>query len=226
MKVVIAGKPNAGKSSLLNALSGEETAIVTDIEGTTRDVLRERIIIDGVPLYIIDTAGLRETSDRIEAEGIKRAKKEMQSADLVLWMHDDSQDFTGIDADIENLGIPIINIHNKADLSGNRIGKQADFIAISAKEDLGIDDVKAAILEYAGFESQEGLFSARERHLQALRDVLTHFDISLRLIGQEVAIELVAEELRLAQIALGEITGEFSSDALLGEIFSNFCIGK
>ena len=226
LKVVIAGKPNAGKSSLLNALSGEETAIVTDIEGTTRDVLRERIIIDGVPLYIIDTAGLRETSDRIEAEGIKRAKKEMQSADLVLWMHDDSQDFTGIDADIENLGIPIINIHNKADLSGNRIGKQADFIAISAKEDLGIDDVKAAILEYAGFESQEGRFSARERHLQALRDVLTHFDISLRLIGQEVAIELVAEELRLAQIALGEITGEFSSDALLGEIFSNFCIGK
>lgn len=226
LKVVIAGKPNAGKSSLLNALSGEETAIVTDIEGTTRDVLRERIIIDGIPLYIIDTAGLRETSDQIEAEGIKRAKREMAGADLVLWMHDDSQEFFGIDADIAALNIPVINIHNKADISGNRIGQHENYIAISAKEDLGIDAVKAAILKYAGFESQEGIFSARERHLQALKSVLEHFAISLRLIHEEVAIELVAEELRLAQISLGEITGEFSSDALLGEIFSNFCVGK
>lgn len=226
LKVVIAGRPNAGKSSLLNALSGEETAIVTDIEGTTRDVLRERIIIEGVPLYIIDTAGLRETSDIIEAEGIKRAKKEMANADLVLWMHDDSENFTGIDADIRDLGIPIINIHNKADLSGNTIGKHEGFIAISAKDNLGVEVVKEVILEHAGFESQEGLFSARERHLQALRSVLSHFDVALRLIHEEVAIELLAEELRLAQISLGEITGEFSSDALLGEIFSNFCIGK
>lgn len=226
LKVVIAGKPNAGKSSLLNALSGEETAIVTDIEGTTRDVLRERIIIEGVPLYIIDTAGLRETDDAIEAEGIKRAKKEMANADLVLWMHDDSEQFIGMDEDILALNIPIINIHNKADLSGKIIGKHDDFIAISAKDDLGIDIVKSVILEHAGFESQEGLFSARERHLQALRTVLSHFEIALRLIHEEVAIELLAEELRLAQVSLGEITGEFSSDALLGEIFSNFCIGK
>lgn len=226
LKVVIAGKPNAGKSSLLNALSGEETAIVTDIEGTTRDVLRERIIIEGVPLYIIDTAGLRETSDAIEAEGIKRAKREMANADLVLWMHDDSQSFEGIDADIEALNIPIINIHNKADISGNRIGQHDGYIAISAKDDLGIDIVKSVILEHAGFESQEGQFSARERHLQSLKSVLEHFAVSLKLIHEEVAIELVAEELRLAQISLGEITGEFSSDALLGEIFSNFCIGK
>lgn len=226
LKVVIAGRPNAGKSSLLNALSGEETAIVTDIEGTTRDVLRERIIIDGVPLYIIDTAGLRETTDVIEAEGIKRAKREMANADLVLWMHDDSEEFTGIDADIIALNIPIINIHNKADLSGNKIGKQDGFIAISAKDNLGVDIVKEVILQHAGFESQEGLFSARERHLQSLRDVLSHFEVALRLIHEEVAIELLAEELRLAQISLGAITGEFSSDALLGEIFSNFCIGK
>ncbi len=226
LKVVIAGRPNAGKSSLLNALSGEETAIVTDIEGTTRDVLRERIIIEGVPLNIIDTAGLRETSDIIEAEGIKRAKREMANADLVLWMHDDSEDFTGIDADIMDLGIPIINIHNKADLSGNTIGKHDGFIAISARDNLGIEVVKSVILEHAGFESQEGLFSARERHLQALRSVLSHFDVALRLIDEEAAIEILAEELRLAQISLGEITGEFSSDALLGEIFSNFCIGK
>lgn len=226
LKVVIAGKPNAGKSSLLNALSGEETAIVTDIEGTTRDVLRERIIIEGIPLYIIDTAGLRETTDQIEAEGIKRAKREMAGADLVLWMHDDSQEFTGIDDDIVALNIPVINIHNKADISGNTIGEHAEYIAISAKQGLGIEAVKAAILNYAGFESQEGQFSARERHIQALKAVLEHFAIALRLIHEEVAIELVAEELRLAQIALGEITGEFSSDALLGEIFSNFCIGK
>ncbi|GGZ95594.1 tRNA uridine-5-carboxymethylaminomethyl(34) synthesis GTPase MnmE [Ignatzschineria ureiclastica] len=226
LKVVIAGKPNAGKSSLLNALSGEESAIVTEIEGTTRDVLRERIIIDGVPLSIIDTAGLRETTDRIEAEGIKRAKKEMESADLVLWMHDDNESFVGIDADIEALKIPTIIIHNKADLSGNDISRTESHITISAKDLRGIELVKAAILEYAGFESQEGLFSARERHLQALKRVLQHFDVALGLIGEAVAIELVAEELRLAQIALGEITGEFSSDALLGEIFSNFCIGK
>ncbi len=226
LKVVIAGKPNAGKSSLLNALSGEESAIVTEIEGTTRDVLRERIIIEGVPLFIIDTAGLRETTDRIEAEGIKRAKKEMESADLVLWMHDDNEPFVGIDADIEALKIPTIIIHNKADLSGNNISRTESHITISAKDLQGIELVKEAILEYAGFESQEGLFSARERHLQALKRVLQHFDIALALIGEAVAIELVAEELRLAQIALGEITGEFSSDALLGEIFSNFCIGK
>ena len=150
----------------------------------------------------------------------------MAGADLVLWMHDDSQEFMGIDADIAALNIPVINIHNKADISGNRIGKHEDYIAISAKEDLGIDAVKAAILNYAGFESQEGIFSARERHLQALKSVLEHFAVALRLIHEEVAIELVAEELRLAQISLGEITGEFSSDALLGEIFSNFCVGK
>ena len=189
-------------------------------------MLRERIIIEGVPLYIIDTAGLRETDDAIEAEGIKRAKKEMANADLVLWMHDDSEQFIGMDEDILALNIPIINIHNKADLSGKTIGKHDDFIAISAKDDLGIDIVKSVILKHAGFESQEGLFSARERHLQALRTVLSHFEIALRLIHEEVAIELLAEELRLAQVSLGEITGEFSSDALLGEIFSNFCIGK
>ena len=158
LKVVIAGKPNAGKSSLLNALSGEETAIVTDIEGTTRDVLRERIIIDGIPLYIIDTAGLRETTDQIEAEGIKRAKREMAAADLVLWMHDDSQDFIGIDEDIAALNIPIINIHNKADISGNAIGKNDEYLVISAKENLGIDLVKSAILSYAGLKICIGTF--------------------------------------------------------------------
>lgn len=226
IRVVIAGRPNAGKSSLLNALSGEETAIVTDIEGTTRDVLREQIILDGMPLYVIDTAGLRETTDQIEAEGIKRAKQEAATADLVLWMHDDRTPFEGIDADIAALNIPIITIHNKADLSGREIGAHGDYIAISAKDGQGLEALKAAILKQVGFEAQEGLFSARERHLQALRSVLEHFATALALIEDEVVIELVAEELRLAQIALGEITGEFSSDALLGEIFSNFCIGK
>lgn len=226
IRVVIAGRPNAGKSSLLNALSGEETAIVTDIEGTTRDVLREQIILDGMPLYVIDTAGLRETTDQIEAEGIKRAKQEAATADLVLWMHDDRTPFEGIDADIAALNIPTIIIHNKADLSGRTIGAHEKYIAISAKDGQGLEALKNAILKQVGFEAQEGLFSARERHLQALRSVLEHFATALSLIEDEVAIELVAEELRLAQIALGEITGEFSSDALLGEIFSNFCIGK
>lgn len=226
IRVVIAGRPNAGKSSLLNALSGEETAIVTDIEGTTRDVLREQIILDGMPLYVIDTAGLRETKDQIEAEGIKRAKQEAATADLVLWMHDDRTPFEGIDADIAALNIPTIIIHNKADLSGRAIGTHEKYIAISAKDGQGLEALKSAILKQVGFEAQEGLFSARERHLQALRSVLEHFATALSLIEDEVAIELVAEELRLAQIALGEITGEFSSDALLGEIFSNFCIGK
>ncbi|GGZ73611.1 tRNA modification GTPase MnmE [Ignatzschineria indica] len=226
IRVVIAGRPNAGKSSLLNALSGEETAIVTDIEGTTRDVLREQIILDGMPLYVIDTAGLRETTDQIEAEGIKRAKQEAATADLVLWMHDDRTPFEGIDADIAALNIPTIIIHNKADLSGRAIGAHEKYIAISAKDGQGLEALKSAILKQVGFEAQEGLFSARERHLQALRSVLEHFATALSLIEDEVAIELVAEELRLAQIALGEITGEFSSDALLGEIFSNFCIGK
>lgn len=226
IRVVIAGRPNAGKSSLLNALSGEETAIVTDIEGTTRDVLREQIILDGMPLYVIDTAGLRETTDQIEAEGIKRAKQEAATADLVLWMHDDRTPFEGIDADIAALNIPTIIIHNKADLSGRAIGEHEKYISISAKDGQGLEALKSAILKQVGFEAQEGLFSARERHLQALRSVLEHFATALSLIEDEVAIELVAEELRLAQIALGEITGEFSSDALLGEIFSNFCIGK
>lgn len=226
IRVVIAGRPNAGKSSLLNALSGEETAIVTDIEGTTRDVLREQIILDGMPLYVIDTAGLRETTDQIEAEGIKRAKQEAATADLVLWMHDDRTPFEGIDADIAALNIPTIIIHNKADLSGRTIGAHEKYIAISAKDGQGLEALKNAILKQVGFEAQEGLFSARERHLQALRSVLEHFATALSLIEDEVAIELVAEELRLAQIALGEITGEFSSDALLEEIFSNFCIGK
>ena len=226
IRVVIAGRPNAVKSSLLNALSGEETAIVTDIEGTTRDVLREQIILDGMPLYVIDTAGLRETTDQIEAEGIKRAKQEAATADLVLWMHDDRTPFEGIDADIAALNIPTIIIHNKADLSGRTIGAHEKYIAISAKDGQGLEALKNAILKQVGFEAQEGLFSARERHLQALRSVLEHFATALSLIEDEVAIELVAEELRLAQIALGKITGEFSSDALLGEIFSNFCIGK
>ncbi len=226
LKVVIAGKPNAGKSSLLNALSGEDSAIVTEIEGTTRDILKEQIIIEGIPLNIIDTAGLRDTDDAIEAEGIKRAKKAIEGADLVLWMHDDSQTFEGIDQDIVELNIPIIRIHNKIDISGQSAGDYQEYIAISAKEEQGIDILKKAILSAVDYEGQEGMFSARERHLQALREVLKHFSVALAIIEEGVAIELVAEELRLAQIALGEITGEFTTDALLGEIFSNFCVGK
>ena len=226
LQVVLAGRPNAGKSSLLNALSGEETAIVTEIEGTTRDLLRERIVIDGMPLHIIDTAGLRETDNIVEAEGIKRAKAAIKEADLVLWLHDDESGEREIDPELLELNIPILYIHNKIDLSAKKAGQYEDYIAMSAKTGDGLEILKTAILEVAGVTRTEGLFSARERHIFSLKAVLAHFEVALELIRAEHSIELVAEELRLAQSSLGEITGKFTHDELLGEIFSSFCVGK
>lgn len=229
IEVVIAGKPNAGKSSLLNALSGEETAIVTDIEGTTRDLLKERIVIDGVPLHIIDTAGIRETENIIESEGIKRARDAIKSADIILWLHDDDTPFLGkssVDQELNNTNIPTLILINKIDLTGKKAGKYEDYLAISAKTGEGLEVLKEKILTLAGITQTEGVFSARERHLFSLREVITHFNEALTLLKREMSIELVAEELRLAQNALGEITGEFTHDELLGEIFSSFCVGK
>jgi tRNA modification GTPase len=222
--VVIAGRPNVGKSSLLNRLAGEERAIVTPIAGTTRDALRESIQIDGVPLVIVDTAGLRPSDDVIERMGIERTQKELERADLVLVVFEAGKPA----ADLEGLpeGVARIDVYNKLDLAphfepplrGNRA------IAVSAMHGQGIDLLREAILQVAGWDSAgESVFLARERHLRAFESTRAH----LVAAGCELdRFELFAEELRLAQQALGSITGEFSADDLLGEIFSRFCLGK
>jgi len=238
MSVVIAGRPNAGKSSLLNALAGRETAIVTDIEGTTRDVLREHIHIDGMPLHIIDTAGLRDAPDEVERIGIQRAWDEIQKADRVLLMVDSMRNNADdphqiwpefVDQLKDDSKITVIR--NKADLSGEIIGQtQAHgypLINISAKAGEGIDILRNHLKQCMGYQATtEGGFLARRRHLEALdaaHELLITGRDQLQLHG---AGELLAEDLRQAQHALGEITGQFTSDDLLGRIFSSFCIGK
>ncbi|MDH5391841.1 MAG: tRNA uridine-5-carboxymethylaminomethyl(34) synthesis GTPase MnmE [Gammaproteobacteria bacterium] len=231
MTVVIAGRPNAGKSSLLNALSGRESAIVTHIEGTTRDVLREHIQIDGMPLHVIDTAGLRETDDPVEQEGVRRAWLEIEKADRILLVVDQQQ--SNDDKLIENLpkSIEITRIYNKIDISGEIAGitqdDKATQIALSAKTGEGIDLLKTHLKQCMGFEqSTEGQFMARRRHLTALDTARQSIMAAQQNLKTIQAGELIAEELKTAQNALAEITGEFSSDDLLGRIFSSFCIGK
>ncbi|QUM78430.1 tRNA uridine-5-carboxymethylaminomethyl(34) synthesis GTPase MnmE [Moritella sp. 24] len=238
MKVVIAGRPNAGKSSLLNALAGKESAIVTDIAGTTRDVLREHIHIDGMPLHIIDTAGLRESPDRVEQIGIERAWEEINNADQVLFMVDgtttDATDPAEIWPDfIDRLpaSIGLTVIRNKMDLTGETLTKGEDqghaVFKISAKENLGLDELKDHLKECMGYQSStEGGFIARRRHLDAIEKADEHLQIGKHQLEVYMAGELLAEELRLAQDQLSEITGEFTSDDLLGRIFTSFCIGK
>ncbi|MGO2306709.1 MAG: tRNA uridine-5-carboxymethylaminomethyl(34) synthesis GTPase MnmE [Providencia sp.] len=238
MKVVIAGRPNAGKSSLLNALAGREAAIVTDIAGTTRDVLREHIHIDGMPLHIIDTAGLREASDEVERIGIERAWKEIEQADRVLFMVDSTTtDATEPQAIWPEFmarlpeTLPVTVIRNKADMTGEQIELVEDtrhpVIRISAREEKGIDLLRDHLKEAMGFSGNtEGGFLARRRHLQALNAAAVHLAQGHEQLVGARSGELLAEELRLAQQALSEITGEFTSDDLLGRIFSSFCIGK
>ncbi|EXI61231.1 tRNA modification GTPase TrmE [Mannheimia granulomatis] len=238
MKVVIAGRPNAGKSSLLNALAGREAAIVTNIAGTTRDVLREHIHIDGMPLHIIDTAGLRDTGDEVERIGIKRAWDEIAQADHVLLMIDSTEQqadqFRREWADFlaklpQNM--PVTVIRNKVDLSGESEGliQVDDFtmIRLSAQTKVGIDLLRDHLKKSMGHQSStEGGFLARRRHLQALETAATHLERGHVQLTQFFAGELLAEELRMVQNALSEITGQFTSDDLLGNIFSSFCIGK
>lgn len=237
MKVVIAGRPNAGKSSLLNALAGREAAIVTDIAGTTRDVLREHIHIDGMPLHIIDTAGLREATDEVERIGISRAWNEIEQADRILLMLDSTQehqDLTQVRSEfLAKLPahIPVTIIRNKADLSGEQegISEEAGYtlIRLSAKTQQGVDILRDHLKQSVGYQTGvEGGFLARRRHLEALEQADVHLQAGLVQLTEFHAGELLAEELRIVQQYLSEITGQFTSDDLLGNIFSSFCIGK
>jgi tRNA modification GTPase len=238
MQVVIAGRPNAGKSSLLNALAGVDAAIVADIAGTTRDVLRERIQIDGMPLHIIDTAGLRDSADVVEQEGVRRARREMDNADAVLFVCD-----AGTDADplavaaefFSPLPPPqkLVFVTNKCDLvPGLAAGRRRHDsghtgVVLSARRGDGLPVLREVLKELMGFQgSDAGVFSARRRHLDALARAGAALEVALQQLLQHAAGELVAEDLRVAQNALSEITGEFSADDLLGRIFSSFCIGK
>lgn len=225
MTIVIAGKPNAGKSSVLNRLAGHDAAIVTDRPGTTRDVLREDIEIDGVPLRVVDTAGLRDSDDPIEAEGVRRARAEFERADLVLHV----MDVTDKHADgVELPPIDVLHVHNKIDLLPATGAQQTDdALWLSAQTGEGFDELKLALRKAAGIEqATEGNVIARTRHLDALQRAFTHLDTGTHELKDHGAGEIMAEELRLAQMCLGEITGRVSSDDLLGHIFSSFCIGK
>ena len=238
MKVVIAGRPNAGKSSLLNALAGRESAIVTEIAGTTRDVLREHIHIDGMPLHIIDTAGLRDTEDAVEKIGIERAWAEIAQADRILFMVDGTTTSATNPRDIwpdffdriqNPIGLTVVR--NKADLTGEElaIGEEQGHpvFRISAKTGLGLAALRDHLKQCMGYQGGvEGGFMARRRHLEAIAHADEHLQLAKEQLEVYAAGELVAEELRLAQEQLSEITGAFSSDDLLGCIFSSFCIGK
>lgn len=234
LHVVLAGQPNVGKSSLLNRLAGDDLAIVTPIAGTTRDALRSTIQIEGIPLHIIDTAGLRETDDEVERIGIERSWKEIERSDIVLLLVDSRTGVTEADREIlERLpkNLQRITIYNKIDLAGRPSERhdEADGVAISlsAKANQGIDLLRQELLRIAGWHQTEDVFIARERHLRALATAQEHVAGARSVVeGVLPALELFAEELRLAQQALGEITGEFTADDLLGVIFSRFCIGK
>jgi len=228
--VVIVGAPNVGKSSLLNSLTGEDSAIVTDVPGTTRDLMREIIVIDGLPVHIVDTAGLRDTEDKVEQEGIRRAREQIHSADHILAVREagegiDQDLLQGLPADIE-----VTWVFNKADLvngSGSSASINSDEIYLSAKTGAGIDQLRAHLKLVAGFKSTpEGAFMARRRHIDALQ-AARQFGLSASdHVIHSGAGELAAEDLRMAQDQLNIITGEFGSDDLLGEIFGRFCIGK
>ena len=233
--MVIAGKPNAGKSSLLNALAGHERAIVTDIAGTTRDVLHEKISLNGLPITLTDTAGLRETGDIVEQEGIRRAIKEIEQADLLLLVYDLNQGDEPLQLAYEYFSEHLepkrlLLIGNKCDLTGQdaTLSDYQGFrhISVSAKQDMGVQALIEAITAHAGFQPEEDTFIARTRHLDAMKRTQRYLAEAREQLVVFNAGELVAESLRLAQNALGEITGDFSADDLLGKIFGSFCIGK
>jgi tRNA modification GTPase len=235
LNVVIAGKPNAGKSSLMNQLAGDEVAIVTDVPGTTRDVLRQQVHLDGLPVNLIDTAGLRAVDDAVEAEGVRRARGEIARADHVLYLVDVAEhaEPLSLTADLANLpaGIPVTVVFNKIDLKD--LPPRLDDAAVppraflSARSGSGVELLCAHLQARAGYaKSESGALAARRRHLDALQRARQHVQNAAATLSSTRAFELFAEDLRLAQHALGEITGEFTSEDLLGEIFGSFCIGK
>lgn len=228
IRVVLIGQPNVGKSSLLNQLAGDELAIVTAIAGTTRDAVRETIQIEGVPIHVIDTAGLRETDDEVERIGIARTWQVISQANVALLLVDVQHGLTAVEQSIIAklpAKLPLFTLHNKIDLSHERAGEVAGDIYISAKTGAGIPQLRNCLLSAAGWQTSSGsVFMARARHLSAIQEAKIHLDQASVLPTS--ALELLAEELRLAQSALSSITGTFSADDLLGEIFSRFCIGK
>ena len=221
--IVLLGRPNAGKSTLFNALCGHATAIVSPVPGTTRDLLRETIDLGGIPVTLVDTAGLRESHDPVEREGVARAQAIAQAADLKLALIDDTAD------DAADTGLPdadVLRVYTKIDASGRASGATPDGVAVSAHSGAGLDALQETIAtRLRGTAPGEGTFSARRRHIEALREVATHVPAA-RLRQEENAHDLAAEDLRRAQEAIGVLTGTFTSDALLGEIFGTFCIGK
>lgn len=230
--IVIAGQPNVGKSSLLNRLAGEDLAIVTAIPGTTRDAIRQTISIHGIPVHVIDTAGLREAQDAVEKYGISKAWEQIERADLVLWVSDATRAETRLAQTALALhlpvGVPRIHVINKIDLVATAASENAESsaseVAISAKTGAGIETLNQAILSTVGWSGTgEGVFMARARHTQALQAAARHLEHA---VAHANALELMAEELKLAQREFGTITGEFTADDLLGQIFSRFCIGK
>ena len=224
--VVFAGRPNVGKSSLLNCLAGEDRAIVTAIPGTTRDALRESIEIDGVPLIIVDTAGLRESREEVERIGVERAHEEIARADVIVFVFEAG---AGLGAEERALlealpsDVSCVHVANKIDVAAT-MAERSNAVAVSAKTGEGLESMRRAILDAAGWHpGEESVFLARERHLRALANARSYLEAAY---NERTRWELFAEELRLAQVTLGEITGEFSADDLLGEIFARFCIGK
>ncbi len=231
LSVVIAGRPNAGKSTLINCLAGRDVAIVTDVPGTTRDVMREHILLDDIPLHLIDTAGLRESDDLVEKEGIKRAWQEVRRADCVLMVIDANEaDETDRLSDAITAalppGVPIIRVVNKIDTLGYSAKSELNTVYLSAKQGDGLSLLKAKMKDVVGYQPTEGQFLARRRHIQALDEAKALLLAGHHQLAAHRAGELLAEDLRLAHQVLCEITGEFTSDDLLGKIFSSFCIGK